>query len=112
MAAYEDVRMIAVEQFTGTWIVASGISSDMGQKDLHSFAVEETVKRMDITQIVVVTVAGHTHQRLECSNLLRQFHPTAEITGMPYLIHRGKKVTDAVIEDAVSIGYKTYIHEY
>lgn len=110
MAADEDVRPISVEEFTGTRVISAGISADVDQKDLHTLTVEETVERMSVAQVIVVAVAGHAHQRLKGSYFLGQTHASAEVTRMPDFVHGREEVTDAVVENAVRVGYETNIH--
>ena len=52
---------------------------------------------------VVVAVSSDSFQGSESSDFLRQIHAPAEISCMPYLVHRLEKSLEAVIEDSVGI---------
>lgn len=103
MAAYEYIRLITVYEFTGSGIISTRITSDMGHQYLHAFTLEEAVKRMSETKVMVVTVSGYAHKRLESSYFLCQFHSPAEVTGMPYLVHRFKELTELRVENPMRI---------
>ena len=103
MPAYENIRMISVYEFTGTRIITSGISADMSHENLHSLTFKETVQRMNVTQVVVVTIARNSYQRLETAYFLCQFHSPAKIPGVPYLVHGLEEVLELPTEDAVRV---------
>jgi hypothetical protein len=75
----------------------------MGHKHLQPFTFEEPVDRMCVAEIEVVAISRHPYKRLEGGNLLRQFHTSAEITGVPYLVHRLKEITELLVEHTVGI---------
>jgi GGDEF domain-containing protein len=110
MTADEDIRMITVYQFAGTGIITAWVAPDVSHQDLHAFTFKETVKRMDKPQVVVVTVARDTIQRLELSDLLRKIETTTEVSGMPDLVNRLKKSPELIAEHPMSVRYKTYKH--
>lgn len=110
MAAYEYVRLQLVYEPARPRIVSSGISADVGHENVHTLAFEEAVQRMGETQVVVVTIACNAFERLECSDLIRQFKSAAEVPGMPDLVHRPKKLLERFIEDTVGVRYQTYEH--
>ena len=103
MAAYEYIRTIAVYQFTGTHIIASRIATHMGHEHLYSFTFEESVQRVDESQLMVVAVASHSYKRLELSNLFCQVHTSAEISCVPYLVDWLKKILELMAEHAMCI---------
>lgn len=103
MPAHEYIRLITVYEFTGSWIISARIASDVGHQDLHAFAFEEAVKRMDETKFMVITVSGNACKRLESCNLLRQLHSPAEVTGMPDPVHRFEELTELRVENPMRI---------
>jgi hypothetical protein len=103
MAAYKQVRSISVYKFPGTGIVLSRITSDMSHKDLYSFTFKETMQRMFKPEIIVITVACHSHKRFEGCDLLSQVHAATKITCMPDLVHRLEKATEAGVKYSVCI---------
>lgn len=110
MAADEYVGMILIYQLTGLGVISSRISSHMSHKDLHAFALEETMERMFEPKGVVVAVAGDSDQRLELRDFGGHVH-AAEISGMPYLIDRLKEGLETVVEDTMGVGYESYVHD-
>jgi hypothetical protein len=111
MAAYEYVGTILIYQLTGLGIIPSRIPAHMGHKDLHAFALEETVERMFEPKGVIVTVAGDSDQRLELRDFGGHVHAAAEISGVPYLIDRLKECLETVVEDTMGVGYESDIHD-
>ena len=103
MTAYEDVRAAFSYQSGGKAVVSSGTPSDMFQKYFLARTFEETVFRMHETDVLPVTIAVHTHQRLECRYGIGEFYPAAEVPGMPQLVHRRKKLLDLGTENPVGI---------
>lgn len=110
MTAYKYVRTELFDEPSCTWIVFSGIAPDVCHKYLKPSAFEETVQRMDEAQVVIVAVAGHTHQRLEPGNIFSQIHTSTEISCVPDLVDRLQKVPERLIENPVSIRNKAYKH--
>lgn len=111
MTTNENIRTIFIDQFPGFRIVTSRIAADMGHEDLHALTLEESVKRMDETQFMIVTIARHPQQWLECGDLLCQSHAPSEVSGMPYLVDRGKKLLETGIKDAMGIRNQSYVHD-
>jgi hypothetical protein len=111
MAAYEYVGTILIYQLTGLGIIPSRISAHMGHKDLHAFALEETVERMFEPKGVIVAVAGDSDQRLELRDFGGHVHAAAEISGVPYLVDRLKESLETVVEDTMGVGYESYVHD-
>jgi hypothetical protein len=110
MTADEYVGTILIYQLTGLGIIPSRIPAHMGHKDLHAFALEETVERMFEAKGVIVAVAGDSDQRLELRDFGGHVHAAAEISGMPYLIDRLKECLETVVEDTMGVGYESDIH--
>lgn len=110
MTTYEYIRSVFVYQLSRPRIISAGIASDMGHEYLHALALEEAMERMDETQIVVVTIAGDADQRLESGYLCSQVHAPAEISRMPDLIDRRKKLLELLVEHTMSIRYESYVH--
>lgn len=110
MAADEYVGTILIYQLTGLGIIPSRIPAHMGHKDLHAFALEETVERMFEPKGVVVAVTGDSDQGLELRDFGGHVHAAAEISGMPYLIDRLKECLETVVEDTMGVGYEPDIH--
>ena len=110
MAADEYVGMILIYQPTGLGIIPSRIPAHMGHKDLHAFALEETVERMFEAKGVIVAVAGDSDQRLELRDFGGHVHAAAEISGVPYLVDRLKESLETVVEDTMGVGYESDIH--
>ena len=110
MTAHEDVRPVFVYQRFGTDVIPSRISPHMGHQDLHALAFEEAVERVFETQVMVIAVACDSHKRFEPRDLGGHFHAAAEVSGMPDLVDRFEKFLYAGIENAVGVGYETYIH--
>ena len=111
MTADEYVGTILIYQLTGLGVISSRIPAHMGHKDLHAFALEETVERMFEAKGVVVAVAGDSDQRLELRDFGGHVHAAAEISGMPYLIDRLKEYLETVVEDTMGVGYESYVHD-
>ena len=103
MSAHEYIRTIAVYQFTGTHTIASRIATHMGHEHLYSLTFEESVQRMDESQLMVVAIASHTNKRLELGNLFSQVHTAAEISCVPDLVDRLKKILELLAEHAMRI---------
>ena len=110
MAAHEDVRLILVYQRFGTDVIPPGISADMGHQDLHALTFEEAVERVFEAQVMVVAVSCDSHKRFEPRYLGGHFHAAAEIPRMPDLVDRLQEFPDAGVENAVGVGYESYIH--
>lgn len=110
MAADKYVGMILIYQLAGLGVISSRISAHMGHKDLHAFALEETVERMFEAKGVVVAVAGDSDQRLELRDFGGHVHAAAEISGVPYLVDRLKECLETVVEDTMGVGYESDIH--
>ena len=111
MTADEYVGTILIYQLTGLGIIPSRIPAHMGHKDLHAFALEETVERMFEPKGVVVAVAGDSDQRLELRDFGGHVHAAAEISGVPYLVDRLKESLETVVEDTMGVGYESYVHD-
>lgn len=111
MTTYENIRAIFIDQFPGFRIITSRIAADMCHEYLHALTLEESVERMDKTQFMIVTIARHSKQRFECSDLFSQLHSSAEISGMPDLVDRGKKLLETGVKDAMGIRYQSYVHD-
>lgn len=103
MTAYEYIGTIPVYQDTCLYVISPRITSYMGHKNLHPLAFKETVQRVYETKVVVIAIAGNTDNRLEGGQLFSQVHASAEITGMPYLVHRLKKLAELPAEYAMRI---------
>ena len=111
MAADEYVGMILIYQLTGLGIIPSRIPAHMGHKNLHAFALEETVERMFEAKGVVVAVTGDSDQGLELRDFGGHVHAAAEISGVPYLVDRLKESLETVVEDTMGVGYESYVHD-
>jgi len=111
MTTYENIRAIFIDQFPGFRIITSRIAADMYHEYLHALTLEESVERMDKTQFMIVTIARHPQQWLECGDLLCQPHAPSEVSGMPYLVDRGKKLLETGVKDAMGIRYQSYVHD-
>lgn len=103
MAADEDIRTVTVYHRPHIQRIMSGIAADMGHQHLQSFAVEKLDKRAFETYLMRITVAIDAYQRLEGRKLMDEFDSAAEITGMPYLVHRLEKFTELAAEHSVGI---------
>ena len=110
VTADKNIWFIFINQFLCPDIISSGISADMGHQNLHTLTLEKTMKRVDEAEVVIVTIAGDTCQRLETGNLCSKIHPPAEIPGMPYLIDRFKKLLEAIIKYSVCVRYQSDVH--
>ena len=111
MAADEYVGTILIYQLTGLGIIPSRIPAHMGHKDLHAFALEETVERMFEPKGVVVAVTGDSDQRLELRDFGGHVHAAAEISCMPYLVDRLKESLETVVEDTMGVGYESDVND-
>ena len=85
--AYEYIGMEFVYKLARARIISAGISSYVGHQDLQPCTLEETVKRMGETQIVVIAISSYSDKGLEVCHPGGKFHTSTEITGVPYLIH-------------------------
>ena len=103
MSAYENVRSVPVDQFPCTGIIAAWVSPDMGHEDLQTFTFEETVQRVVIAESLIVTVSADADERLEGGQAGRQVHASAEVAGMPDLVHRLEESLELRVEHAVGI---------
>lgn len=109
MTANKDVRTVLVNQLSCLGIVTSGISSYMCHQNLQALALKETVHRVDISKIEIVTVSCNSDQRLESCNLLCCSHPSSEVSGMPYLIDRFKELPELSVKDTMRIRNQSYV---
>ena len=91
MPAYEDVRMVPVYESPCPRVITARIATDMNHQHFHTAAVKKQMVRIVETDILAVAVAINAFQRLEGRNLLRSLQP-AEVSGMPYLIHRLQEI--------------------
>ena len=81
----------------------------MNHQDLQAFALEYSVERMIIAEVVVVAVAGDAGEGLEGGYFSRQLKSPAEIAGMPDLVDGLQKGAELVAEHSVRIRYQSYI---
>lgn len=109
MATYEEIRPVLVYEPAGIHVISSGISSDMDHQDFQAFALEHSVERMIIAEIMVVAVAGDACEGLEGSDFSRQVKSSAEIAGMPDLVDGLQKGAELVAEHSVRVRYQSYI---
>lgn len=103
MSAHEYIRTIAVNQLTGTHIITSGIATYMGHEYFYPLTFEESVQRVDESQLMVVAVASHANERLELGNLFCQVHTATEISCVPDLVDRLKEILKLLAEHAMRI---------
>ena len=103
MAADKQIRLISVNKFTCTGVVSSRIATDMSHENLYSLTFKKAVQGMIIAKTMVVTVSCDSDKRLVCSYLFGKIHSSSEVSGMPDLIHRLKKVAEGLVEHAVCI---------
>ena len=103
MSAHEYIRTVAVYKFTGAHIIASRIATHMGHEHLYSFTFEESVQRVDESQLMVVAIACDSHERFKRGNLFSQIHTSTEITCVPYLVDWLKKILELMAEHAMCI---------
>ena len=103
MAADKYVRPVLIYQCTGPRVVSSRISAYMCHEDLHPFTFEEAVQGMDETEVVVVAIASHSDKGPEGGDLFRKGHSSAEVSGMPDLVHRLKEIAELPAEYAVGV---------
>lgn len=103
MATDEDVRTMHVDQLAGMIVILAGIAADMRHEHLQAFAFEDTMDRMDEAEVVVVAVSGDSEKGLESTDLLRKLKSSAEVSGMPDLVHRLKKIAELPAEYAVGV---------
>lgn len=109
MTTYEEIRSVLVYEPAGIHIISSGISSYMDHQDFQTFALEYSVERMIIAEVVVVTVAGDAGEGLEGGDFSRQVKPPAEIAGVPDLVYGLQKGAELVAEHSVRVRYQSYI---
>ena len=103
MAAYEYIRTIAVYQFTGTHIIASRIATHMSHEHLDSLTFKKPMQRVYESQLMIVAIPGHSNQGLELRDFLSQVHTAAEISCVPYLVDRLKKIPELLAEHTMRI---------
>lgn len=108
--AYEYVRTILIYEFTSPRIIFPRISTYMRHQHLHTLTLKETMKGMGITEIIVVTIAGNTDQRLERGYPGCQVKAAPEVSGVPDLIDRSQKITEWFIKHTVSVRNQPYEH--
>ena len=102
MPAHEDVWMKFVYKSPCPRVIPARIASDMNHQHFHAAAVKKPVVRIVKPDILAVAVAVHTFQRLEGRNLLRSLQ-SAEVSGMPYLIHRLQEILQRGIKQTMGI---------
>ena len=103
MAADKQVWLISVNQFAGTEIISSRITSDMGHKHFYSLTFKKAVQGMIIAKTMVVTVSCDSDKRLVCSYLFGKIHSSSEVACMPYLVHLRKEVLEFPGEHSVCV---------
>lgn len=110
VAANKNIRPVFVNQLPCARIIPSWISTNMRHQNFHALTFEKPVQRVFKTQFIIITIAAHAYKRLEFRKGAGKFKPSSEITGVPKLVHRFKKVTESLTEDSVRIRYKSYKH--
>ena len=105
MAADKDVWMQFVDQFPGAGIISAWIATYMSHQHFHSLAFKEAMEGMGEAEVVVVTVASDTYERLELGDRGGKIEASTEVAGVPDLVHRGEEFTKFGAEDAVGVGY-------
>ena len=103
VSAHKDIRTILINELSGTGIIFPRIPSYMGHQYLQAATLKEAVHRVDKAEVMVIAVSGHTDKRLVCGYPFRKLHPASEITGMPYLVDRLKKLPELAVENTVRI---------
>ncbi len=110
MPADEDVRAEPLNKRPRTDVIMTRIAADMGHQHLHSAALEKLMSGIVHADILSVAIPVHSHKWLEISYLLRELCPTAEIPGVPELIHRLQEFAEFVGKYPVGIRNQSYIH--
>ena len=105
VAADKDVRMEFIDQLPRAGVISAGIASDVGHKHLHPLTFKEAVERVSETEVVVVAVSSNTYKGLEFRDGSGKIKASAEVTGVPDFVHRGKEFAEFGAEDAVGVGY-------
>jgi hypothetical protein len=105
VAADKDVRMEFIDQLPRAGVISAGVASDVGHKHLHPLTFKEAVERVGETEVVVVTVSGDSHEGFVLRNGGGKVEASAEVTGVPDFVHRGKEFAEFGAEDAVGVGY-------
>ena len=68
-----------------------------------SLTFKALIFRIHQTDILTVAISVDAFQRLECGNRVCEIDTSAEISGMPHLIHRLQKLLEFRTEHAVRI---------
>lgn len=109
MTTYEEIGPVLVYEPACIYIISSGISSYMDHQDFQAFALEDSMERMSVSEVVVVAVAGDAGEGLEGGYFSRQIKSPAEIAGMPDLVDRLQKGAEPVAEHSVCVRYQPYV---
>ena len=119
MAADEYVRAVQLQKVLREYVILRPFGvigpvtptsqADVGHQDPKTLTFEMGVAWIDLTDVLAVTIAMDSNQRLERFNQGRT-GKGAEIASMPNLIHRFKKGLHIRCEDSMGVGYEADKH--
>ncbi len=92
MSGDEEVGMVGDDTSPGSFVVVSGIASDMGYQYAHLFAFEEAEFRPYDAQGPSVGISAYGIEGFEGGYLIREFDGP-DVACVPYLIRFGQKIT-------------------
>lgn len=110
MSAYEDIRTVGVDHRPHIEGIMTGISADMGHKDLLPLTVEKLRKGAFETDFLGVAVPVHSDERFERGDLVHEIYPPSEISRMPDFIDGFKELLELIAEHPMRIRYDTDEH--
>jgi hypothetical protein len=102
MSADEETRRTDEKPFTNRSIVFSWVATDMLQQHIRSFDGEVVHGWIVPTDIASINIAMNGTKRTEGSKFFCNL-PTADISGMPYLIALLEMLQVAVVPIAMSV---------
>lgn len=108
--ADEDVRSELVDQRLCSGGPTPRVAAYVHHQDLHPFDLKELIFGIFKAYVLAVAVAVDALQRLEFPDAVGEFEPSAEVAGMPYLIHSSEEVPESLGKYPMSIGYQAYVH--
>lgn len=108
--ADEQFGLMQVKQFSGFWIVAGRIASDMSHQYLHPLTLKREVLRKNGTYILPIDIAVNASERFE---LFQRFGNTgSKVTGMPNFVAVFEMIENSFIQKAMGVGEEADASQY
>lgn len=109
MAANQHVRSRRMEQLSDARRVASGATGNVSHQHIDATAIEPQILGVRIANRTVVNVSINSPERLEVSQLLRNFQ-VPKISSVPDLVAVLKRVKHFGVKKAVCVGDDSNLH--